>query len=80
MARKRFMITTYDNPWNPWTHYDEWLAYDLFHGYHTNEKLAVLMPNSNKINEFEDEESTDLAIDELCELVPAVYTRIYQPD
>ena len=34
------LLTTTDNPWNPHTNYDEWLAFDEGHGYATNELLA----------------------------------------
>lgn len=36
------MITTVDNPWNPFENYNEWLSYDTAKGYHTNERLARL--------------------------------------
>lgn len=71
--------TTYDNPWNPWTHNAEWTAFDNLFGYHTWQKVAILGLNSTNLNEFEDDEATEMAIDELCELLPAIYTRIYQP-
>ena len=32
---KETMVTTIDNPWNPFTNWDEWYAYDEWHGYHT---------------------------------------------
>lgn len=76
---KDYMITTYDNPFNPWTNYDEWETFDIVYGYKTNQKLAKIALNSTKVNEIEDEDATNYAIDELCELLPAVYTRIYKP-
>lgn len=30
-----YMLTTVDNPWNPFTHFREWYVYDIMHGYHT---------------------------------------------
>lgn len=33
-------ITTVDNPWNPFTHWDEWRQFDIFKGYNTCERLA----------------------------------------
>lgn len=33
------MLSTSDNPWNPFTHYDEWNAWDIAAGYNT---LALL--------------------------------------
>lgn len=34
------MLTTVDNPYNPFTQYDEWYAYDRNQGYNTPEYLA----------------------------------------
>lgn len=75
---RQYTITTYDNPWNPWTHYDEWEAFDLLYGYKTWQKIAKIALNSAKVNETEDEDAINFAIDELCELLPAVYTRVYR--
>lgn len=77
--KTEFTITTYDNPWNPWTHFDEWEAFDLFYGYKTWQKVAAISMNSVETSEKEDEDATNFAIDELCALMPAVYTRIYKP-
>ena len=34
------MLTTIDNPFSPFTQWDQWLRYDRDHGYYTNEYLA----------------------------------------
>ena len=44
---KETMVTTIDNPWNPFTNWDEWYAYDEWHGYHTCSLVDRLMPNTN---------------------------------
>lgn len=41
------MITTIDNPWNPFDNFDEWLQYDQKMGYYTNEALASLCISSD---------------------------------
>lgn len=38
------MITTIDNPYNPFNQWDEWYAYDEWKGYHTCSLMARLMP------------------------------------
>lgn len=45
------MLTTVDNPFNPWTDYDEWLAYDEAHGYHTSALLARIVVTSDEISD-----------------------------
>lgn len=34
------MLTTIDNPFNPFTQWDSWLRFDRDNGYYTNEYLA----------------------------------------
>lgn len=36
------MLTTIDNPWNPFTNFDEWKEFDLVNNHNTYETLAVL--------------------------------------
>lgn len=36
------MLTTIDNPWNPFTHFTEWKEFDLVHNHNTYETLAIL--------------------------------------
>ena len=46
MENNVFMITTIDNPFNPFTQYDEWLAFDEQMGYYTNNYLARIANTS----------------------------------
>jgi len=34
------MLTTVDNPYNPFTHWSEWYAWDNAHGYSTTQRFA----------------------------------------
>lgn len=36
------MLTTIDNPWNPFTNFTEWKEFDLVHNHNTYETLAIL--------------------------------------
>ena len=63
-----YMITTKDNPYNPFTQWDQWYSYDEMMGYHTCSYLARKL----EVNEMiEDEElraiADDKAIDEMLE-------------
>lgn len=40
MEDRQCMLTTVDNPFDPFTQWDEWLRYDRDQGYYTNEYLA----------------------------------------
>lgn len=61
-------ITTEDNPFNPFTEWNEWYFYDLSKGYSTCERLDRLAKTSSELSdEINDEELND-AIDQLIEL------------
>ena len=40
------MITTLDNPYNPFDSFDKWYSFDTSNGYNTCELLARLSPDS----------------------------------
>ena len=43
------MLTTIDNPFNPFDQFDEWFAYDVSKGYHTCSYLARIAKTSDEI-------------------------------
>lgn len=59
------MITTTDNPYDPFTHYDEWLVFDKLKGYHTNERLASITLYSDQLSDSEVYETIEAAMEEL---------------
>jgi hypothetical protein len=65
MAIDDVMLTTIDNPWSPFTHYDEWLAFDEAHGYYSNALLARVTVSSNELSEYDQELDIIKAIDEI---------------
>ena len=63
--------TTIDNPWNPFTQFDEWLAYDNAQGYHTLERWARMRRVQAIAARVDDEDMVaDDAIDEMIRLDP----------
>ena len=64
------MATTMDNPYNPFTHWDEWLAYDLIHQYTTCQLVAYFDQSSSLMDEEDYEYEVEQAIDKLLELDP----------
>lgn len=59
------MLTTIDNPWNPFKNWDEWLAYDESHGYCCNEYLARKAIISDSLSEDENNEIIRTAMKEI---------------
>lgn len=58
-------ITTVDNPWNPFTNWDEWLQYDIEMGYFTCEKVSRLALISEVLPDSINKELLDAAHQEM---------------
>jgi hypothetical protein len=62
-----FMLTTVDNPFDPFTQFDEWLAYDIKLGYNTSGFLARVARLSNDLSQPDQDKAIQDAIDEIVE-------------
>ena len=62
------MLTTIDNPFDPFTQYDEWYAYDESKGYHTCAYLARIAYTSEELSEEDEDVAIESAIDEIIDL------------
>lgn len=51
MAMPEQMLTTSDNPWNPFTNYDEWFEFDTSMGYNTPAYLARITITSDELSD-----------------------------
>jgi hypothetical protein len=58
-----YMLTTVDNPFDPFTRFDEWLAYDTLMGYYTPSFLARVAYTSDELSEPDQELALQNAID-----------------
>ena len=71
------MLTTSDNPYNPFTNWDEWLAFDLSRGYNTCGYLARIASSSSEMSENDQNEAIKAAIDEICRLnINGLYKKV----
>ena len=62
-----YMLTTVDNPFNPFTRFDEWLQYDSMMGYNTPSFLARVSYVSNDLSEPDQALAVQQAIDQIVE-------------
>ncbi len=62
---KEVRITSMDNPYDPFTQWDQWLLYDNLKGYHTCERLASVTVISEQLSDQETFESVERGIEEL---------------
>lgn len=61
----KLMLTTIDNPYNPFTDFNEWLAYDESQGYFTNALLARVSNHSDELSEADQDKEVEIAINEI---------------
>lgn len=74
------MLTTIDNPWNPFTNYDEWYQWDRAHGYDTPGYLARIAKVSNDLSDADIDDAIEQAIDTIVtENVNGMYRKAVQP-
>ena len=61
------MITTIDNPFDPFTQFDSWFQFDIEKGYYSCSKLARIAKLSDDMSEKETDEEIERAIDEIIQ-------------
>jgi hypothetical protein len=75
-----YMLTTVDNPFNPFTHFKEWHAYDMLLGHYTTAFLARIVRTSDELSEADQRIAIRSAIDEIVrENVSGVHTTVARP-
>lgn len=62
-----YMLTTVDNPFNPFTRFDEWLQYDISMGYNTSAFLARIANVSDDLTQQDQAIAIQNAIDEIVQ-------------
>ena len=61
------MLTTIDNPFDPFTQFDEWRVYDSVLGYYTLDYLARIVKTSDALSDADQNLAIEQAIDEIIE-------------
>lgn len=60
---KECMLTTVDNPFNPFDDFDKWYLFDIEHHYATCERLGSIARTSNDLSEEDNHSNIEKAID-----------------
>ncbi len=61
------MLTTADNPYNPFTQFDEWMAFDHQKGYYTCEYLDRIAKTSDDLSDEQNDRLLEDAINEILD-------------
>lgn len=73
------MLTTIDNPFSPFTQWDEWKRYDEDKKYYTCSYLARIAKTSDDLSEADYNKAIDDAIEEIVSLnINGMYTKVYE--
>ena len=67
---KECMLTTIDNPFDPFEQFTSWLMFDIEKGYNSCSYLARIVNLSDDMTQKEIDEEIDRAIDEIITLNP----------
>ena len=67
---KECMLTTIDNPFDPFDQFTSWLMFDIEKGYNSCSYLARIVNLSDDMTQKEMDEEIDRAIDEIITLNP----------
>lgn len=59
------MLTTIDNPYNPFEQFASWFLFDEEKGYHTCAYLGRIARTSDELSDKENDLETERAIDEI---------------
>lgn len=73
------MLTTVDNPFNPFEQFTSWLMFDKEKGYNSCERLARIAQFTDDMSEKEIEEENERAIDEIIKYdFTDTYKKVWQ--
>ena len=74
-------ITTIDNPYNPFTQFDEWFTFDQDKGYCTCSYLDRIAHTSDQLTDEENERIREKAIDDIIKLdFRMIYRKIWSAE
>ncbi len=68
IVEDELMLTTLDNPFNPFLQWEQWFAFDVRHGYDTCAYLDRVCKSSSELTEIEEALAINQAIKEILDL------------
>lgn len=73
------MLTTTDNPFDPFEQFDEWKAFDESKGYYTCSFLARIVKTSDELSDEDEMLAIEQAIDEIVSFnVLGIYKKVFK--
>lgn len=73
------MLSTVDNPFDPFDQFDSWYQFDVDKGYNSCAYLARIARTSDQLSDKENDDEVERAIDEIIKYdFMNVYTKVKQ--
>ena len=73
------MLTTIDNPFDPFTQWDDWKRFDEHMKYYTCSYLARIAKTSDDLSDEDNEREIARAIDEIVRFnINGMYKKVYE--
>ena len=80
MSSNEVMLTTIDNPFNPFDDFENWRMFDIEKQHYTCERLARSVNLSEEMSQSEVDAETERAIDEIIKYdVEDIYQKVSRP-
>lgn len=67
LENNEVMLTTFDNPFDPFDDFVHWWLFDIEKGYNTCSKLARIARSSEEFSTIEEDRERERAIDEIID-------------
>ena len=81
MNNSNCMLTTFDNPFDPFEQFTSWFLFDVEKGYNTCSYLARIAKTSDQFSEQENNDEIERAIDEIIKYNPLnIYKKVKRPE
>lgn len=81
MATKPCMLTTKDNPYDPFEQFISWFMFDISKGYDCCGYVDRIAKTSKQFSDEENNREIERAIDEIIAIDPLkIYTKVYRKD
>lgn len=72
------MLTTINNPFNPFTDFDSWLNFDYKNGTDCCGKVARLSHCTNALSDELNDIEIERAMDSIVEMFPGLYVKLHK--
>lgn len=79
--QNRIALTTFDNPYNPFTQFESWFLFDEEKGYHSCAYLGRIARTSDQLSDEENDLEVERAIDEIIKYdFQNIYKKVRESD